>query len=79
MFTFEFFFSDIYDREFREEDLSWKPYPEAVNQYNELDYDECFGYTPLLGLGGPEKVENLKKMKLKEHILIITQLMGPIQ
>ena len=38
-----------------------------------------FCYTPLLGLGGEEKVENLKKVKLKEHILIITEFMGPVQ
>lgn len=79
MFTFEFFFQNIADLEFRDEDLSWQPYPEAVKQYNELEYDECFGYTPLLGLGGAEKVENLKKVKLKEHILIITEFMGPVQ
>ncbi|MEM5016861.1 T6SS immunity protein Tdi1 domain-containing protein [Metabacillus indicus] len=79
MFSFEFFFQNITDEDFREEDLSWKPFPEALEQFNELDYDECFGYTPLLGLGGSEKVDNLKKVKLKEHILIITEFMGPIQ
>mgnify|MGYP006373279059 FL=1 len=79
MFTFEFFFQNINDLEFKDEDLSWQPYPEALKQYGELDYDECFGYTPLLGLGGAEKVENLKKVKLKEHILIITEFMGPVQ
>jgi len=26
--------------------------------------DECFGYVPLLGLGGTEKVENLQKVRL---------------
>ncbi|SFB99705.1 protein of unknown function [Bacillus sp. OV322] len=79
MFTFEFFFQNINDLEFKDEDLSWQPYPEAFKQNDELDYEECFGYTPLLGLGGPEKVENLKKVKLKEHILIITEFMGPVQ
>jgi len=79
MFTFEFFFQNIADLEFRNEDLSWQPYPEALKQYNELEYDECFGYTPLLGLGRAEKVENLKKVKLKEHILIITGFMGPVE
>ncbi|WP_235182914.1 T6SS immunity protein Tdi1 domain-containing protein [Gracilibacillus boraciitolerans] len=34
---------------------------------------------PLLGLGGAEKVENLKKVKLKEHILIITEFMVSVQ
>jgi len=64
---------------FRQRALDWLPYPEAIEIYKELEYDECFGYTPLLGLGGAEKVENLKKVKLKEHILIITEFMGQVQ
>lgn len=79
MFTFEFFFQNINDSEFKDEDLSWQPYPEAVEQYSELEYNQCFGYTPLIGLGGAEKVENLKKVKLREHILVITEFMGPVQ
>ena len=29
--------------------------------HGSLLFDECFGYVPLLGLGGAKKVENLKK------------------
>lgn len=79
MFTFEFFFQNINDPEFRDEDLSWQPYLDAIRTYSAPDYEECFGYTPLLGLGGNEKVENLSKVKLKEHILVITEFMGPVQ
>jgi hypothetical protein len=64
---------------FKQRALEWLPYPEALEKYKAPEYDECFGYTPLLGLGGTEKVENLKKVKLKEHILIITEFMGPVQ
>ncbi len=64
---------------YRQRALDWSPYTEAVAQYSLPKYNECFGYTPLLGLGGTEKVENLKKVKLKEHILIITEFMGPVQ
>lgn len=76
---FEFFFDDIKENDFMNDELMWQPYPEAISKYNAPGYDECFGYTPLLGLGGTEKVENLKKVKLKEHILIITEFMGPIE
>jgi len=79
MYTFEFFFQNIFDSDFQSEDLLWKPYSEAVQKYGEPAYDECFGYVPLLGLGGPEKVENLQKVKLKEHILLISEFMGPIE
>ncbi|WP_458104641.1 DUF1851 domain-containing protein [Bacillus sp. PK3-037] len=43
------------------DELMWEPYPEASRIYGKPDYDECFGYTPLLGLGGSEIVENLEK------------------
>ncbi|MDF2479444.1 MAG: hypothetical protein K0S24_4927 [Sphingobacterium sp.] len=79
LFSFEFFFQNIFDPEFQSDDLLWLPYPEAVDRYGELSYDECFGYTPILGMGGSEKIENLKKVKLREHILLITEFMGPIQ
>lgn len=78
MASFEFFFEDLADTEFKEKDLKWLPYPDAVERYGAPEYDECFGYVPLLGLGGAEQVENLKKMKLKEHIQIITHFMGAI-
>ncbi|MFP7168917.1 T6SS immunity protein Tdi1 domain-containing protein [Terribacillus sp. 7520-G] len=76
---FDFFFDDLKDNDFMNDELMWQPYPEAISKYSAPNYDECFGYTPLLGLGGAEKVENLKKVKLKEHILIITEFMGPVQ
>ena len=61
------------------EQFSWNPYLEAVERYGRLEYDECFGYVPLLGLGGAERVENLQKVKIKERIQIITDFMGPIK
>lgn len=76
---YSLFLRFLEEEAFRQKALDWLPYPEALESYKEPEYDECFGYTPLLGLGGSEKVENLKKVKLKEHILIITELMGPVQ
>ena len=56
-----------------------KEYKEAVIENGKLNFDECFGYVPLLGLGGSEKVENLKKVKIKEHIELIMQMVGKIE
>jgi hypothetical protein len=64
---------------FCEANLFWKHYPKAVEMYGSLAYDECFGYVPLLGLGGSEKVKNLQKVKIKEQIMIITELLGPFE
>lgn len=76
---YSLFIRFVEEEAFRQRALDWSPYAEAVEQYSLPEYNECFGYTPLLGLGGAEKVENLKKVKLKEHILIITEFMGPVQ
>lgn len=75
---FDFFWEDLIAGEFDEEFFEIKQYSSAVSNLGELSYDECFGYVPLLGLGGNEKIENLKKVKVKEHIELITQLVGMI-
>lgn len=51
---------------------------EAVDKWGKVEADECFGYVPLLGLGGKESVDNLKKVKIREHIELITQMVGKI-
>ena len=53
-------------------------YHEAIEKYGSLDYTQCFGFVPLLALGGFKDVEHLDKVKIYEHILLITQLAGNI-
>jgi len=53
-------------------------YDKAVSKYGLCQYDECFGYTPLLVLGGAEKIENLQKVEIIPHIELITQAAGRI-
>ncbi|KEZ53656.1 T6SS immunity protein Tdi1 domain-containing protein [Metabacillus indicus] len=76
--NFLHFFNSLESETFRDEYLNWIPYPAAVKKWGAPPYDECFGYTPLLGLGGANKAENLKKVKLKEHIRIIALTVGPV-
>lgn len=76
---FKFFLENMKDDYFLEKVLDWKLYKEAIHNSGSLEIDECFGYTPLLALGGSEKVENLQKVKLIEHVYLITQFMGPIE
>jgi hypothetical protein len=47
-----------------------------VKKYGEPEYDECFGYEPLLSLGGKESVENLKKVKYEVHISLMGEIQG---
>ena len=60
------------------EELGLENYFPAKEKLGNLAFDECYGYVPLLGLGGPEKVENLEIVKLKELISIIAQALGKI-
>ena len=62
-----------------EEEFFWEPYPAAREQLGEPAFDECFGYVPLLALGGPEKVANLEKVKLREHLYLISQVTGVLE
>lgn len=75
---FEFFFEDLGNGLFDDEYFELSKYYEAVKLLGEVEYDECFGYVPLLGLGGNEKTENLKKVKIREHIELISQMVGKV-
>lgn len=75
---FEFFFDDLIEGELDEEFLSISKYNEAIEKYGNLEYNECFGYVPLLAIGGKESVNNIKKVKIREHIALITELAGGI-
>ena len=77
--SFRNFFRVLNEESFRKRKLKWDPYLQAREKYGEPAYDECFGYVPLLGLGGKDTVDNLKKVKLKEHIYIINDLVGPVE
>jgi hypothetical protein len=75
---FDFFFDDVTDGELDDDYLSIKQYEAAIKNFGNLEYDECFGYVPLLALGGKESVNNLKKVKIFEHIALITEMSGEI-
>lgn len=75
---FEFFYDIIASEVCAAEYFTIKEYNEAVKKYGELAYDECFGYVPLLALGGKESVNNIKKVKMREHILLITSFIEEI-
>lgn len=76
---FELFLRFLEEEGYLEKAMEWNPYSAASKNYGIPAYYECFGYVPLLGLGGAERVENLQKVKLIEHVYLITQFMGPIE
>lgn len=76
--NFKRFVQNLGDGYFLEKYFQISQYTDAVNKLGELEQDECFGYVPLLGLGGSEKVDNLKKVKIREHIELISQMVGKV-
>lgn len=76
----EFFFSLLGDEpeEFNDDFFCIEQYKKAVETYGELRYDECFGYVPLLALGGAETNNNIKIVKIKEYLELITQVIEVI-
>ena len=76
--SFKRFIQNLDDEYFLEKYFQISQYIEAANKLGKLEQDECFGYVPLLGLGGSEKVDNLNKVKIREHIELISQMVGKV-
>jgi Uncharacterized conserved protein len=60
------------------EELFIETYSEAKEKYGELEYGYGFGYVPLLPLGGKMSVDNLDRVRVKEHIMVNAALIGQI-
>lgn len=75
---FERFMQNLADEYFLQKYFQITQYEEAVEKLGELNIDECYGYVPLLGLGGNEKVDNLRIVKMREHIELISRMVGKI-
>lgn len=75
---FQRFLSNLEDEYFTQKYFELPQYTAAVERLGTLAPDECFGYVPLLGLGGAKKIENLHKVKCREHIELISHLVGKI-
>ncbi len=71
-------FRQLLDKEFVNNFFELVNYAEAVKLYGVPDFDECFGYVPLLALGGGETADHLKRCKVREHIYLISQMAGQI-
>lgn len=57
----------------------WQPYPAARERDGVPGFEECFGYEPLLAIGGSHDVSHLQLGGLYEHLAVIAQLAGQPQ
>jgi hypothetical protein len=49
----------------------------ALAQLGPLSKDELYGFEPALVLGGPCRIENLRKLRLDVHLSILRQFEAP--
>lgn len=75
---FPLFLRLLDDPSFIKRNFQMDLYRKAVAAYGPLEYDECFGFVPLLALGGKQNVKNMKKVKIREHIAVITEFAGSV-
>lgn len=67
----------IEDARHRDDVWEWQPYPAARDRDGVPEFEQCFGFVPLLALGGPNDAEHLQLGGLYEHLALIAQLAGP--
>lgn len=75
---FDFFWNDLTDGVFNGRFFDLELYAAAVGKLGRPRFDECFGYVPLMGLGGCGGVDSLRRVKLREHITLIAQSVGKV-
>lgn len=73
-----YFLEDLEDEELLKDYFDIPFYEEAVKEYGNLDYNQCFGFVPLLVLGGKRDLTNIDKVGIKEHLELITQITGGV-
>ncbi len=58
--------------------LKAKLFPDAHAKLGPVKFDECYAHVPALALGGNEDVAGLLIVKMREHVSILSGLIGPI-
>ena len=74
--TFEQLVQRLEDPAVRETAWEWEPYPDARERMGVPGFEECFGFVPLLALGGRASADNLQSGGLYEHLAVIAQMAG---
>lgn len=67
-----FFDRSMVDQYYLEKYFNYKLFKKLKNS-GELEHDECYGFKPLLSLGGEVKYENLERVKMREYLLLVSQ------
>jgi len=66
-------------KEYLQDVLDQKLFIRAQKKLGPLAYDECYGFEPAIALGGPGTLDTLRKVKLREHLSILAQLVDEVK
>ena len=72
------YFLQYLDNSYVTDNFELDLYRQAVLKHGPLSYNQCFGFVPLLALGGFKDVEHMDKVKVLEHIYLMYQLTGGV-
>ena len=67
-------FTLLCDPELQEKILRRSLFEEARKRLGPPDRDECYAFEPALALGGPGTVDTIRRVKIREHLSILAQL-----
>ncbi len=73
----------LFGKRLIEDDYVWEKldcpnYYEIVSRLGLPSYDQCYGYFPLLALGGSESVDKIQIVDLRTHMDLMAQATGPL-
>ena len=66
-------------KEYLEDVLDQKLFTKARKRLGALEFDECYGFEPAIALGGPGTLDTLRRVKLREHLSILAQLVDEVR
>jgi hypothetical protein len=76
----EIFFEISLNRyEYLDKVLYRKQHKSSIKKLGDLESDECFAFVPAFALGGSPSTSEIEKVKLREHLLFLSQLTGTPQ
>lgn len=61
------------------DDIKGSIYFKALDKLGQPEFDECYGYVPALVIGGNDNHENLQRLKMAEHLMIVSEFTGVIE
>jgi hypothetical protein len=53
-----------------------KLFRQALKKLGPLEYDECYAFEPVLALGGSGELDTVRKVKMREYLGILAQLVA---